>query len=58
MKPKKERELIKIKISPARLGVGGAAMLATLNKNHHNDNKGVMVRPLRNRSILREDKRS
>ena len=35
IKPNIESELIKIKISPAKLGVGGAAILATLNKNHH-----------------------
>jgi len=58
IKPNIESELIKIKISPAKLGVGGAAILATLNKNHHKDNKGAIVNPLRNSSILREESRS
>lgn len=44
---------IKIIISPARLGVGGAAMLAAPNKNHHILNNGITVIPLRIKIILR-----
>jgi hypothetical protein len=48
---------MKIKISPARLVEGGAAMLNTLNKNHHKANKGIMVKLPRVNKILRVDNR-
>lgn len=36
----------KIRISPAKLGVGGAAMLAIENKNHHKVRVGEIAIPL------------
>lgn len=48
---------IKIIISPAKLGVGGAAILEIENKNHHTAINGITDKlPLIN-NILREPKR-
>jgi len=44
---------MKIKISPARFGVGGAAMFAAPNRNHHSVKSGILETPLRIKTILR-----
>lgn len=46
-------EEIKIIISPARFGDGGAAILVTANKNHHMVKRGAIVIEPRSRIILR-----
>jgi len=49
---------MKIKISPAKLEVGGAAIFPILNKNHHNAIKGLIVIILRIKINLRVANRS
>jgi len=50
-------QVIKTKISPAKLEDGGAAILKILNKNHHRANIGIIDNPPRTKRILRLDKR-
>lgn len=57
-KPETLKDLMKIIISPIKLGLGGAAMFVTLNRNHHIDIKGVIVSPPRKTNMLRDDSRS
>ena len=42
------------KISPIRLKVGGAAMLAIQHKNHQNENMGLTLKDEQLSSIFRE----
>ena len=48
---------MKIKISPPKLGLGGAAILVTLKINHHRPKTGAKVKELRIKIMLRLDNR-
>jgi len=52
--PQLFKELMKIKISPNKLGEGGAAILKILNKNHQKQNVGAIEIEPRNSKILRD----
>jgi hypothetical protein len=55
--PNQPIEEIKIKISPPRLALGGAAIFVILNKNHHRPKTGAILKDLRIKMILRLLKR-
>jgi hypothetical protein len=64
MSPRRVRESgshaaheMKMRISLARLGEGGAARLKMLNRNHHSAISGIIERPPRKRSMLRLESR-
>lgn len=55
--PSQPIQEMKIKISPPKLGLGGAAMLVTLKMNHQRAKIGAKLKELRIKIILRLDNR-